>query len=289
MSQKRTINFRSRRSYQIGFTLVELLVVISIIALLVAILLPALRAARQQTYRTVCASNLHQLALAALMYTEDNNHKFAYKPPGFSPWPPYLYYVNSPPFTAPPPAPADLREMFYNNLGGFDGHQPHEAMFCPAAIGKDDLWGDTNYDIAGQISWDSGGAWTGVYSMGYFYFAVGDSVSSFGDGWVGSVPSPRTTADKPFTPLFGDPMELKSGSDRYWGVATHFKNGASQYEGAGQGYVNDPMGMNNVRLDGSAEWYEFKDLDDPAYRDYGEIESFVTWSTPGMWMWGKPY
>ncbi len=55
-----------------GFTLVELLVVISIIALLIAILLPSLKRARDQAKDAVCRSNLHQLGLANQYYTQDN-------------------------------------------------------------------------------------------------------------------------------------------------------------------------------------------------------------------------
>ena len=58
-----------------GFTLVELLVVIGIIALLVSILLPSLSRARESANSTRCASNLRQIAMGILMYTMDNKGK----------------------------------------------------------------------------------------------------------------------------------------------------------------------------------------------------------------------
>jgi prepilin-type N-terminal cleavage/methylation domain-containing protein/prepilin-type processing-associated H-X9-DG protein len=62
-----------RRAHRRSFTLIELLVVVAIIAILAAMLLPALQQAREQAKARKCVSNLRSLALAARMYFDDND------------------------------------------------------------------------------------------------------------------------------------------------------------------------------------------------------------------------
>ncbi len=77
-SDQRTVHAEKSRQRigRAGFTLIELLVVIAIIAILAAMLLPALTRAKGTARRISCTNCLKQLATAAVMYTDDNQEKF---------------------------------------------------------------------------------------------------------------------------------------------------------------------------------------------------------------------
>jgi len=84
-----------RYKHKNGFTLIELLVVVAIIAILAAMLLPALSQARERARRAVCMNNLKQIGIAAYLYTQDFNDmlppsRFAVSGPAFQ----YCYLSN---------------------------------------------------------------------------------------------------------------------------------------------------------------------------------------------------
>jgi len=150
------IKVRNNRSVRgrTGFTLIELLVVIAIIAILAAILFPVFARAREMARRTSCLSNLRQLGLATMQYTQDYDE--------------YLPSVQTTSPTEEPPGGAWYDERPY---GGdiywvfpqiiFQYHKNYQIMACP----------NTHKDLQTAPMWGSyGGNGPGVLqNTAYWY------------------------------------------------------------------------------------------------------------------------
>lgn len=219
-----------RRPAERGFTLIELLVVIAIIAILAAILFPVFAKAREKARQISCLSNMKQLGLAFMQYTQDNDELMPNCADGSGAntgenipggW---MYYYTNPNGTTP-------KDLFDPSQGSIYPYVKSKAVYvCPD-------------DSAGQIQGDS--------------YAINGCVEA-----NSGTQSKQTIEPRPGKPLaiFDNPAEIMELGEEATGISTGTTNdGYISIAYADSMSTRHTNGSNVSFLDGHAKWYRFPD------------------------------
>ena len=239
-----------------AFTFIELLVVISIIALLLSILMPSLQRVKAQALKTVCSSNLRQLAIAAIAYGASNDDKI---PESCNLTGPNVWYLRY-----------DPQDKYYNlfeSYGPYVGEGNDGVWECPSAK----RWRQA--DIATMHDELDGYVWTTyMYFPGTRFFNGPFSPPGWQDPYI---PTPdRLSKARSSAVLFQDETRNRDMAPYAEGIIVNHNRRAEKNWHTPNSFkvvydVKDVDGANLGFVDGSVSWHNGNKLIYIGYDQWG--------------------